>query len=31
MGRPKNTWLEAVIEQSRRVGLNESDADNHLR
>ena len=27
-GRAKNTWLKAVIEQSRKVGLNESDANN---
>ena len=27
-GRPTKTWLRAVIEQSRKVGLNESDANN---
>ena len=26
--RPKKTWLIAVIEQSRKDGLNESDANN---
>ena len=31
MGRPKKTWLNAVIGQSRKVGLNESDAINHSR
>ena len=25
-GRPMKTWLIAVVEQSRKVGLNESDA-----
>ena len=30
-GRPKKTWLKAVIEQSRKVGLNESDANNRSR
>ena len=24
-GRPKKTWLKAVVEQRRKVGLNESD------
>ena len=27
-GRPKKTWLRAVVEQSRKVGLNISDANN---
>ena len=27
-GRPKETWLKAVMEQSRKVGLNESVANN---
>ena len=27
-GRPKKTWLKVVIEQSIKVGLNESDANN---
>ena len=31
MGRPKNTWLKAVIEQSRKVWLNEGDANNRSR
>ena len=31
MGRPKKTWLRAVIEQSRNVGLNTSDANNRSR
>ena len=30
-GRPKKTWLKAVIEQSRKVGLNEGDANNPSR
>ena len=30
-GRPKKTWLKAVIEQSRKVGLNESYANNRSR
>ena len=30
-GRPKKTWLRAVIEQSRKVGLNENDANNCSR
>ena len=30
-GRPKKTWLKAVMEQSRKVGLNESDANNRSR
>ena len=30
-GRPKKTWLKAVLEQSRKVGLNESDANNRSR
>ena len=28
MGRPKKTWLKAIIEQSTKVGLNESDVNN---
>ena len=31
MGRPKKAWLKAVAEQSKNVGLNKSDADNHSR
>ena len=27
-GRPKKPWLIAVVEQSRNVGLNASDANN---
>ena len=27
-GRPKKTWLVTVVEQSRKVGLNESDSNN---
>ena len=30
-GRPKKTWLRAVVEQSREVGLNGSDADTRVR
>ena len=30
-GRPKKTWLRAVVEQSRKVGLNVSDANNRSR
>ena len=30
-GRPKKTWLKAVVEQSRKVGLNEDDASNRSR
>ena len=30
-GRPKKTWLRAVVEQSRNVGLNEYDANNCSR
>ena len=30
-GRPKKTWLRAVIEQSRKVGLNVGDANNRSR
>ena len=30
-GRPKKTCLKVVIEQSRKVGLNDSDANNHSR
>ena len=30
-GRPNKTWLIAVIEQSRKVGLNESDTNNRSR
>ena len=26
-GRPKKTWLKAAMEQSRKVWLNESDAN----
>ena len=29
--RPKKTWQRAVVEQSRKVGLNESDANNRSR
>ena len=31
MDRPKKTWLKAVVEQGRKVGLNESDANNQSR
>ena len=31
IGRPTKTWLKAVVEQSRKVGLNESDANKHSR
>ena len=31
MGRPKKIWLRAVVEQSRNVGLNESNANNRSR
>ena len=31
MGRPKKTWLIAVVEQSRNVGLNVGDANNRSR
>ena len=31
MVRPKKTWQRAVIEQSGKVGLNESDANNRSR
>ena len=27
-GRPKKTWLKAIVEQSRKVGLNDRDANN---
>ena len=30
-GRPKKTWLRAVVEQSRKVWLNTSDANNRTR
>ena len=30
-GRPKKTWLKGVVEQSRKVGLNESDANSRSR
>ena len=30
-GGAKNTWLKAVIEQSRKVGLNKNDANNRSR
>ena len=30
-GRPKKTWQNAVIEQSRKVGLNEGGANNRSR
>ena len=30
-GRPKKTWLKATVAQSRKVGLNESDANNRSR
>ena len=30
-GRPKKTWLRAVIEWSRKVGLNVGDANNRSR
>ena len=30
-GGPMKTWLRAVIEQSRKVGLNECDANNRSR
>ena len=30
-GRPKKTWLKAVVEQCRRVGLNASEANSHSR
>ena len=30
-GRPKKIRLKAVIEQCRKVGLNESDINKHLR
>ena len=30
-GRPKKTWLKAVIEQSRKGGLSEYDANNRSR
>ena len=30
-GRPKKTWLKAVVEQSRKLGLNVSDANNRSR
>ena len=30
-GRPKKTWLSAVVELSRKVCLNESDAINRSR
>ena len=30
-GRPKKTWLTAVVEQSRKGRLSESDANNRSR
>ena len=30
-GRPKKTWLRALVEQSREVGLNVCDANNRSR
>ena len=30
-GRPKKTWLKAVVEHCRKVGLNASDANNRSR
>ena len=30
-GRPRKTWLKTVVEQSGKVGLNVSDANNHSR
>ena len=30
-GRPNKTWLRAVVEQSRQVGLNVTDANNRSR
>ena len=30
-GRPKKIWLQADVEQNRKVGLNESDANNPSR
>ena len=30
-GRPRKTWLKAVVEQSRNFGLNETDANNQSR
>ena len=30
-GIPKKTWLRAVVEQSRKVGLNVDDANNRSR
>ena len=30
-GRPKKTWLKAVVEQSRKVGLIVNDANNCSR
>ena len=30
-GRPKKSWLREVIEQSRKVWLNESDTNNRSR
>ena len=31
IGKPRKTWLRAVVEQSRKVGLNEGDANNRSR
>ena len=31
MGRPMKTRLKVIIEQSRKVGLNEGDANNRSR
>ena len=30
-GRPTKTWLNALVEQSRKFWLNECDAKNHSR
>ena len=30
-GGPKKPWLKGAVEQSRNVGLNESDANNRSR
>ena len=31
MGRPKKAWLRSVVEQSRKGGLNESDANSRSK
>ena len=31
MGRTKKTWLKAVVEQSRKVGLNGCNANNYSK